>query len=119
MRIARNREDVEHAWLNARPEARACFGDDQMYLEKKLDQPRHVEIQVLADHHGNIIHLGDRDCSMQRRSQKILEEAVSPATNSQLRQQMGQAAVLLARKAGYRGAGTVEFLLAPDQSSTS
>ena len=115
MRIARNREDVEHAWLNARAEARACFGDDQMYLEKKLDQPRHVEIQVLADHHGNIIHLGDRDCSMQRRSQKILEEAVSPATNSQLRQQMGQAAVLLARKAGYRGAGTVEFLLAPDQ----
>lgn len=111
MRLARSPDDLPQAWQTARAEALACFGDDRVYLERFVEQPRHIEIQLLADHHGRVIHLGDRDCSIQRRNQKILEEAVSPFSDDALRRQMGDAAVKLAVKVGYRGVGTVEFLV--------
>jgi acetyl-CoA carboxylase biotin carboxylase subunit len=104
-------EDLEEAFLSAKAEARACFGNDQMYLEKQILNPRHIEVQILADRHGNAIHLGDRDCSLQRRSQKLLEEAPAWGLSRELREAMGQAAVRAAKAVGYEGAGTVEFLL--------
>jgi acetyl-CoA carboxylase biotin carboxylase subunit len=95
----------------AQTEAAAAFGNREMYIEKLLRNSRHVEIQVLADNYGNVIHLGERECSIQRRHQKLLEEAPSPAITPRLRDKMGKAAVRAAKKVGYRGAGTVEFLL--------
>ncbi|MDD4743442.1 MAG: acetyl-CoA carboxylase biotin carboxylase subunit [Eubacteriales bacterium] len=111
MRLAGGDDELPQAWQTARAEALACFGDDRVYLERFIDKPRHIEIQLLADHHGQVIHLGDRDCSIQRRNQKILEEAVSPFSDAALRAEMGEAAVRLAQKSGYRSAGTVEFLV--------
>ncbi|MDW7658913.1 MAG: acetyl-CoA carboxylase biotin carboxylase subunit [Bacillota bacterium] len=111
MRLVRSHDELPQAWQTARAEAMACFGDDRVYMERFVEQPRHIEIQLLADHHGQVIHLGDRDCSIQRRNQKILEEAVSPFSDDELRGQMGEAAVKLARQVGYRGVGTVEFLV--------
>jgi acetyl-CoA carboxylase biotin carboxylase subunit len=95
----------------ARREAMAAFGDGTLYVERLIDRPRHVEIQVLADHHGHVVHLFERECSIQRRHQKVIEETPSPALTPALRRRMGEAAVSLARAAGYRNAGTVEFLL--------
>ncbi len=105
---------TEMALLNAvsmtRAEARAAFGNDQVYLEKYLENPRHIEIQVLADSHGNAIHLGERDCSMQRRHQKVIEEAPAPGISEKQRQEIGAVCVEACKRIGYRGAGTFEFL---------
>ena len=95
----------------AKTEAKACFGDDEVYMEKLVLMPRHIEIKLLCDEYGHVVHLGDRDCSIQRRNQKIIEEASSPFMTEELRMQMGDAAVSLARRIGYTGVGTIEFLV--------
>src|SRR5262250_1583832 len=110
MKVARTADDLGEALATARAEARAAFGDDAVYLEKYLTQPRHVEIQVVADSHGNVIHLGERDCSLQRRHQKVLEEAPSPALNAEDRARIGTITADAIRKLGYLGVGTVEYL---------
>ncbi len=95
-------------------EARASFGDDRIFIEKFIEEPRHIEIQVLGDAHGNIVHLGERECSIQRRHQKVIEEAPSPFLDAATRAAMGEQAVALARAVGYRSAGTVEFIVDRD-----
>jgi acetyl-CoA carboxylase biotin carboxylase subunit len=107
--------DLPAAFEQAKAEARACFGNDEMYLEKLVLRPRHIEVQVLADRQGHIVHLGDRDCSIQRRNQKLLEEAPAWGLSPELRERMGQAAVRAAAAVNYEGAGTVEFLLDGDR----
>ena len=107
-------EDLPSAFAEAQAEARACFDSDEMYLEKLVLNPRHIEFQILADRQGNVIHLGDRDCSIQRRNQKLIEEAPARCLTPELRRTMGGAAVRAARAVGYEGAGTVEFLLDSD-----
>ncbi|MDO8720636.1 MAG: acetyl-CoA carboxylase biotin carboxylase subunit, partial [Syntrophales bacterium] len=111
MRIVANREAFSSALKTCREETRKAFGDDTVFLERYIPNPRHVEIQVIADHYGNIIHLGERECSIQRRYQKIIEETPSPAVDDSLRQRLGKMACDLAREAGYSNAGTVEFIL--------
>jgi acetyl-CoA carboxylase, biotin carboxylase subunit len=110
MRVVEKAADLPRAFESAANEARNAFGDDSVYLEKYLSGPRHIEIQVLADQHGNILHLGERECSIQRRHQKLVEEAPSPVITPELRQRMGEAAVAAARAVGYHNAGTIEFL---------
>jgi len=114
MRVARDAEAFEQAFALARNEALAAFGSDEVYIEKYLDRPRHVEIQVMGDRYGKVVHLCERDCSVQRRHQKVVEEAPSPAVDQTLRERMGEAAIKATSKIGYVGAGTVEFLLDPD-----
>ncbi|HPI94529.1 MAG TPA: acetyl-CoA carboxylase biotin carboxylase subunit [Deltaproteobacteria bacterium] len=114
MRVVRGPEDFEDACISAAREAKGAFGNGDIYLEKYIDRPRHVEFQILADAHGNAIHLLERECSIQRRHQKIIEETPSPALTPELREAMGQAAVAAARASGYVNAGTVEFLLDQD-----
>ncbi|MBU0741693.1 acetyl-CoA carboxylase biotin carboxylase subunit [bacterium] len=116
LRVARDVEDLRSGYVTARSEAGASFGNDGVYVEKFLQNPRHVEIQILGDKHGHVVHLGERDCSVQRRLQKLIEEAPSPAVSPALRRQMGEAAVKLARTVGYDSVGTVEFLLDEDGS---
>jgi acetyl-CoA carboxylase, biotin carboxylase subunit len=111
MRLVPSASQLESLFRAAQGEAEAAFGNPGLYMEKFIDRPRHVEVQVLADRHGNVVHLGERDCSVQRRHQKLLEEAPSPGLSADLRQRMGDAAVSAARSIGYEGAGTVEFLL--------
>ena len=111
MRIVAGEADLEYAWQVAHSEAVAAFSSGDLYLEKEIVNPRHVEIQILGDQHGSVIHLGERDCSIQRRHQKLVEETPSPAVGEGLRARMGKAAVEGAASAGYYGAGTVEFLL--------
>ncbi|MBI3015692.1 MAG: ATP-grasp domain-containing protein, partial [Candidatus Tectomicrobia bacterium] len=111
MRIVGSPEEIRGALRAVRSEALSAFGDDGLYLEKYLDRPRHIEIQVLGDRHGNLIHLGERECSIQRRHQKVIEESPSPFVDSSLRGAMGNAAILAARAVGYDSAGTVEFLV--------
>lgn len=111
MRVAKDKEELVKAIRQAQKEAETAFGNPGVYLEKYLEEPRHIEIQIIADKHGNCVHLGERDCSIQRRHQKLVEEAPSPALDSSLREQMGNAAVAAAKAVNYHGAGTVEFLL--------
>ena len=114
MRVVRDPAQLIPSLEAAQREAKNAFGDDAVYVEKFIEGPRHVEIQVLADDHGRCVSLGERECSVQRRHQKMIEEAPSPAVNSELRKRMGAAAVRVAKAAGYVNAGTCEFLLAPD-----
>ncbi len=116
MRLARDQRELCEAYDTARTEAEKAFGDPSVYLEKYLERPRHIEFQVLADSHGRVIHLGERECSIQRRHQKLIEEAPSVALSPAQRAEMGRAAVAAARAARYVNAGTVEFLLGPDGS---
>ncbi|BAU27424.1 acetyl-CoA carboxylase biotin carboxylase subunit [Aneurinibacillus soli] len=114
MRVARSQEELVASVRQAQSEAKNAFGNPGVYLEKYLEDTRHIEIQVIADKHGNVCHLGERDCSIQRRHQKLVEEAPSPALDPETREQMGSAAVAAARAVNYHGAGTVEFLLDKD-----
>ena len=110
MRVVHNAAALLHSINVTRSEALAAFGNDQVYMEKFLEKPRHIEFQVLADHHGNVIHLGERDCSMQRRHQKVIEEAPAPGITAAQRARMGERVVEACRAVGYRNAGTLEFL---------
>ncbi len=111
MRVVRDPAELEDAIEAARREAKAAFGDDRVYCERFVERPRHVEIQLLADGHGTVLSLGERECSIQRRHQKVLEESPSPALDRELRERMSDAAVAFGRALGYRSAGTVEFML--------
>ncbi|TCS84032.1 acetyl-CoA carboxylase biotin carboxylase subunit [Tepidibacillus fermentans] len=115
MRVAYNSEELRKSIQMAQQEAAQAFGNPGVYLEKYLENPRHIEIQIIADKHGNVVHLGERDCSIQRRHQKLVEEAPSPALTSELREKMGEAAVRAAKAVNYHGAGTIEFLLDGDK----
>ncbi|TXH35621.1 MAG: acetyl-CoA carboxylase biotin carboxylase subunit [Rhodospirillaceae bacterium] len=110
MKVANSAGELGQAFSMARAEAKAAFGNDAVYMEKYLSHPRHIEIQILADNHGNVVHLGERDCSLQRRHQKLLEEAPSPALNEAQRRQIGEIATTAMKKMGYRSVGTIEFL---------
>jgi len=111
MRVVKSEDELARQFNGARQEAEAAFGNGDVYLEKFIEKPRHVEIQLLGDGKGNVIHFGERECSIQRRHQKLLEESPSPAVNEELRQRMGEAAVRGAQSVNYEGAGTIEFLL--------
>jgi acetyl-CoA carboxylase biotin carboxylase subunit len=111
MRVVRESKDVSDSLRAASSEAKSAFGDDRVYIEKYLSSPRHIEIQIMADSHGNCIHLGERECSIQRRHQKVLEESPSPVVDSYLREKLGQAAIAAAKSCNYLNAGTIEFLL--------
>ena len=115
MRVAASAAEVKEGWQRARSEARSAFGDERVFIEKYIESPRHIEIQVLGDKHGNVIHLGERECSVQRRNQKVIEEAPSSAVDAALRAEMGAQAVSLARAVGYDSAGTVEFVMGLDR----
>ena len=110
MRIANNDEEAREGFTSARNEARTSFGDERIFIEKYIEEPRHIEIQVLADKHGNTLHLGERECSIQRRHQKVIEECPSPALTEEIRAAMGAQAVALAEAVDYCSAGTVEFI---------
>ena len=114
MRTAFSQEEFENSFHMAQTEARNAFGDDAMYIEHFVERPRHIEFQILADDYGNVVHLGERDCSIQRNHQKLIEESPSPALSPKLREKMGEAAVKAAKAAGYTNAGTIEFLLEPN-----
>ncbi len=114
MRVAYSEEEFSTEFLTAQKEAVSAFGDNHMYLEHFVENPRHIEVQILADNYGNVIHLGERDCSIQRNHQKVIEEAPSAAVSDELREKMGKAAVQAAKAAGYTNAGTIEFLLEED-----
>jgi len=110
MRVAADADGLEDAWRTARAEARSAFGNDAVYLEKYLDRPRHIELQILADNYGDVVHFGERDCSLQRRHQKLLEEAGSPALTAVQRDELGVTVTTALKTLGYRNAGTLEFL---------
>ncbi|MFM7850899.1 MAG: hypothetical protein ACKO96_03065, partial [Flammeovirgaceae bacterium] len=111
MRVAWSEEELKDGMRLASSEARSSFGDARVFIEKFFDNPRHIEIQILADKHGNIVHLGERECSIQRRHQKVIEEAPSPFVDAALRAKMGRQSVALAKKVGYFSVGTVEFIV--------
>jgi acetyl-CoA carboxylase biotin carboxylase subunit len=110
MKVARDSSELEDAFRLARTEARAAFGNEAVYIEKYLDRPRHIELQIMADNHGHVVHFGERDCSLQRRHQKVLEEAGSPGISRAQRDTLGETATAALRRLGYRNAGTLEFL---------
>ena len=115
MRKIERAEDFQKLWDSARAEAKAAFGNDGMYMEKFVTEPRHIEVQIIGDQHGNVIHLSERDCSVQRRHQKLVEECPSPFMTDDLRERMGQAAIAAGQAIGYEGVGTVEFLVDADR----
>ncbi len=117
MRIAFHPRDIAEGFAAAQSEAASAFGDDRIFIEKFIAHPRHIEIQILGDRFGNRVHLGERECSIQRRHQKIIEEAPSPFVDDALRARMGEEALALARAVDYDSAGTVEFLVAPTRRS--
>ncbi|GAA0077947.1 acetyl-CoA carboxylase biotin carboxylase subunit [Clostridium sp. CTA-5] len=110
IRVARNDEEFLKGYKTAKSEAKACFGDDRLYIEKFIENPRHIEFQILADEHGNVIHLGERECSLQRKNQKVLEEAPSNILTEEIRTNMGEIAKKAAKAVNYKNAGTIEFL---------
>jgi propionyl-CoA carboxylase alpha chain len=116
MRIAYSRKEVEEGFNSSKSEAKSSFGDDRVFIEKYVEEPRHIEIQVLGDKHGHVIHLGERECSIQRRNQKVVEEAPSPFLDAKTREAMGAQAVALAKAVGYDSAGTVEFIVDKDRN---
>jgi propionyl-CoA carboxylase alpha chain len=116
MRIAHSKAEVAEGFARARSEAKSSFGDDRVFIERFIVDPRHIEIQVLGDKHGNVIHLGERECTIQRRNQKVVEEAPSPLLDAATRKKMGEQAVALAKAVGYDSAGTVEFVAGQDKS---
>ena len=116
MRIARNEDEARSGFESAVNEARSSFGDDRVFIERFVEDPRHIEIQVMADSHGNTVYLGERECSIQRRHQKVIEEAPSPFVTEELRAEMGKQAVVLAEAVQYRSAGTVEFIVDKDRN---
>ena len=116
MRIGREMEEIENAFVTAKAEAMSSFSNDDVYIEKFIDKPRHIEIQILGDKHGNILSLGERDCSVQRRHQKLIEESPSPFIDDEVREKMSNAAVLGAKSVNYLGAGTIEFLVDKDKN---
>lgn len=116
MRIVKDAEELEKSWLVAKTEAKSAFGDERVYIEKYFDSPRHIEVQVLADEHNNVVWLGERECSIQRRHQKLIEEAPSPVVTQEQRAKIGEYAITAARAIGYVSAGTVEFLLDRDNN---
>lgn len=115
IRIVETREQLEDAYESAKKEAVACFGDDSLYIEKMILGAKHIEVQILADEYGNVVHLGERDCSIQRKNQKVVEEAPCETIDSFMREKMGKAAVNIAKTAGYQNSGTVEFLMTDDK----
>src|SRR6188474_2436894 len=115
MRIAYSQSEVAEGFARSKSEAKSSFGDDRMFIEKFIVDPRHIEIQVLGDKHGNVIYLGERECSIQRRNQKVIEEAPSPLLDEATRKKMGEQAVALAKAVGYDSAGTVEFVAGQDR----
>ena len=116
MRLAWSEADVREGFDSVKREALAAFGDDRVFIEKFVEQPRHIEIQLIADQHGNVVYLNERDCSIQRRHQKVVEEAPSPFVTPEMRKAMGEQAVALAKNVGYTSAGTVEFIAGADRS---
>lgn len=114
IRIVREERDLEEAYNSAKSEAKVAFGDDRIYMEKVIENARHIEVQILADEYGNAIHLGERDCSLQRRNQKVLEEAPSVALDNETRKAMGEAAIRAVKASNYKNAGTIEFLYSKD-----
>ena len=116
MRVCHNDVRLIGAFLTAQREAEAAFGNPDVYIEKFIEHPRHIEIQILGDFHGHVVHLGERDCTIQRRHQKLIEESPSPVLDSKLRKKMGEAAVKCAKSIGYVNAGTIEFLVDEDKS---
>ncbi len=113
MRVVREPKELENAFMSAQGEAQTAFGDGRLYLEKYIENPRHIEVQIIGDSHGNVIHLGERECSIQRRHQKLIEESPSPFINPQQREKLGNAAVRGAQSIGYNSAGTMEFIADP------
>lgn len=116
IRIAKNDEEFKKGYNTAKAESLACFGDDTLYIEKFIEKPRHIEFQILADEYGNVVHLGERECSLQRKNQKVLEEAPSSVLNEKLRREMGEVAKRAAKACNYKNAGTIEFLLDKDNN---
>ena len=116
MRLVHRPEDLRSAFDNARSESQRAFGDNEVYIEKAIVNPRHVEVQIFGDQHGNLVYLGERECSVQRRHQKVLEESPSPLVDDDMRRRMGEVALRVARAADYQNAGTVEFLIDPDRN---
>ena len=116
MRLVRSRDDLRSAFEGARSEAQRSFGDSEVYIEKAIVNPRHVEMQIFGDEHGNVVYLGERECSVQRRHQKVLEESPSPIVDDEMRRKMGEIAVRVAKAANYQNAGTVEFLVDQDRN---
>ena len=119
LRVACDDAEALEGYTSCRNEARTSFGDDRVFIEKFVEEPRHIEIQVLGDAHGHCVYLWERDCSIQRRHQKVIEEAPSPFLDDKTRRAMGEQAVALARAVDYQSAGTVEFVVGKDASSTS
>ncbi|WP_286312330.1 acetyl-CoA carboxylase biotin carboxylase subunit [Romboutsia ilealis] len=115
IRIVKDLDEFKHNYEAAKSESMACFGDDRIYIEKYIENPRHIEIQIIADEYGNIIHLGERECSLQKNNQKVLEEAPSTFLNKELREKMGKVAIDAAKAVNYKNVGTIEFLVDKDQ----